>query len=135
MIGTAKQKPARGSALLASRERRAERTSHEQAEMTAAKVRDEYKCRVPRCIYKSKQLRIDAAHQVHRGMGGDPRGTRTERRTCIALCVVHHGEYDHGDLDISPLTDRVFDGPCEYHWPASGKSLYERTLRLPEPRT
>ena len=128
-------KPAKGSALLASRERRAGRTAHEVEKMAQAKVRDGFQCRVPRCEYRSKDLPIDPAHKVHRGMGGDPRGTRTERETIISLCRVHHGEYDHGDLEIDPLTDREFDGPCEYHWPASGKSLYERTLRLPEPRT
>lgn len=108
-------KPARGTALLASRQRRAERTAHEQREMQAALRRDERKCRVPRCEYATKKLRIEPAHMVHRGMGGDPSGERTTRATVISLCLVHHGQYDHGEIDIVPLTEQEFDGPCDWY--------------------
>jgi hypothetical protein len=51
----------------------------------------------------------------HRGMGGDPKGTRTTRATVISLCRIDHGRYDRGDLRIEPLTAKDFDGPCEFH--------------------
>jgi hypothetical protein len=107
-------KPARGTALLARRTKRRELVAHEQKEMRAAKKRDEGKCRRPRCPYAKDKLTIHAAHMVHRGMGGDPTGTRSSRETIISLCAIHHGMYDASDLWITPLTAQDFDGPCEY---------------------
>jgi hypothetical protein len=115
MAFTSFWKPAKGSSLLQKRTTRQARVAAEQKAMKAAKARDGQQCRHPRCGYKSKQLPIDPCHQVHRGMGGDPKGTRTTRATVISLCRIHHGLYDAGDLRIEPLTGQDFDGPCEFH--------------------
>ena len=108
-------KPTRGTALLKSRERRADRTAHEQREMQAALKRDGRVCRFPHCEFRAKKLPIDPAHHVHRGMGGDPKGTRTTRATVIALCRSHHGLWDADRIDIEPLTAAHFDGPASFY--------------------
>lgn len=108
-------KPPRGSHWLAGRKRRAARTAAEQKEMQAALRRDERRCRRVRCPYMRHKPVVDPAHMVHRGMGGDPKGTRTTRATVISLCRVHHGLYDTDKLRIFPLTPEDFDGPCDYH--------------------
>jgi len=113
-MGTAQPKPAKGSHWLAGRKRRGERTAHEQREMQAAKKRDGNVCRRPRCRFMHLKPAIDPAHQKHRGMGGDPKGTRTTRATVISLCRPHHGMYDVDDLRIEPLTADNFDGPCDW---------------------
>lgn len=110
-------KPRKGDYAIASRERRAERVAAEQKEMQAALVRDKRECRWPACPWKPKKLRIEAAHQAHRGMGGNPDGTRTTRQTVIALCLRHHQMWDHAELDIQPQTDDGFDGPVDFLLP------------------
>lgn len=131
-------KPLKGTATLERRQRRADVTSHERREMDAAKRRDHGKCRVPRCEYAPKKLRIDACHQIHRGMGGNPAKDRTTRATVISLCVVHHGLYDRGELDIEPLTDQHFDGVCAFYAVDGQRREHyatERIIGVSEPRT
>jgi hypothetical protein len=91
-------KPLRGTAVLERRERRAALKRHEDAEMRAAKKRDGYRCRVPRCKYRRDNLTMHAAHLRHRSMGGNPTGDRTTRDQLITLCARHHGEFDAGRL-------------------------------------
>jgi hypothetical protein len=102
-------KPMRGESLLASRQRRADRTAQEQREMQAALKRDGRQCRFPRCPFASKKLPIDPCHETHRGIGGDPKGTRTTRATVLSLCRIHHGMWDRGEIDCQPLTSRGFN--------------------------
>lgn len=108
-------KPMKGAALLASRERRAVHVRDEQREMQAAKRRDGHKCRWPSCAYAKRDLPIDACHLVHRGMGGDPKRTRTTRDQIWAACRIHHGLYDRGEIDVQPLTSAGTDGPLAFY--------------------
>lgn len=108
-------KPFRGVALLERRERRRDLVRHEQREMAAAKRRDHGKCRWPRCEYAKRHLPIDPCHLMHRGMGGDPKGTRTTRDQVISMCRIHHGLLDRGDLDIQPMTSAGTDGPVAFY--------------------
>lgn len=108
-------KPIRGSGLLAARERRAARVAAEQKVMQQAKRRDGNQCRWPRCEYRRHNLPIDAAHViVHRGAGGNPDGSRTQRALVAALCRKHHGLLDAALVQIEPLTDALMDGPCAF---------------------
>jgi hypothetical protein len=132
-------KPMKGAALLASRERRADRVAAEQAEMQAALKRDERKCRVPRCEYAGRKLPIDPCHKTHRGMGGDPTGFRTTRETIVSLCRIHHGMWDRGALDIETLhISQGFDGPCAFYVEdESGRSVcigIEKKISISETR-
>ena len=79
--------------------------------MRAALRRDHYRCRWPNCEYAKLDLPIDACHETHRGMGGNPKLDRTTRQTVLALCRIHHGLWDRGEITITPLTREGFDGP------------------------
>jgi len=107
-------KPRRGDALLERRTKRAATVKAEQAEMQAALKRDGRKCRWPGCIYAAKKLPIDACHLTHRGMGGNPSRSRTTRQQIVALCRIHHGQLDAGEIEIVPLTRTGADGRCIY---------------------
>lgn len=113
-------KPARGTALLESRDRRAKRTAAEQKAMQAALKRDGRKCRFPACEFRSKRLPIDPCHAFqHRGMGGDPSGERTSRALIVSLCRAHHGQLDWGvgatEIQIEALTPERADGPLAFY--------------------
>lgn len=111
-------KPARGTAYLEGRTRRAARRNAEQSVMRAAKKRDGGKCRRPGCkgTFEGLRLPIDACHGVHRGAGGNPDGSRTaETRQIISLCRWHHSRWDAHLMRIDPLTDAGFDGPCAFY--------------------
>jgi hypothetical protein len=108
--------------------------------MQAALKRDGRVCRFPRCEFTGKKLPIDPAHQTHRGMGGDPKGTRTTRATVIALCRVHHGQWDADEIRIEPLTAATFDGPVSFYrkHPETGRWLHvasETRIGVSEART
>lgn len=108
-------KDPRGTALLHSRARRAERTAHEQREMQAALKRDGRVCRWPACEYRTKDLPIDPCHVFqHRGMGGDPSGDRTRQDLIMAACRMHHGLIDNGTCEVHALTDKGTDGPVMF---------------------
>lgn len=120
-MGTATAKPAPGVNWKKAKEDKAELKAHEREQMDAAKLRDERKCRVPRCEYMPKKPRIEAAHwrDEHRAMGGNPAGDRTERKKLITLCFIHHKNYDRkggATLDIEFQDARqMFDGCCDYY--------------------
>lgn len=105
-------KPLKGEHALDRKATKRERVKAEQAEMRAALVRDRMRCRYPRC---TTGLTVDPCHLTHRGMGGNPSGSRTTRAAVIALCRRHHDEYDRAWIEIEPRTDRVFDGPCAFY--------------------
>lgn len=131
-------KPAKGSALLARREKTAKRQASEKAVMHQARVRDGFACRVPLCAFRAKKLPLDVAHRVHRGMGGNPKLDRTTLDGLITLCRIHHGMYDAAQLEIDPLSPEGFSGPCEFSAPDdSGRWAIvatERRFGVPETR-
>jgi hypothetical protein len=132
-------KPTRGTALLEHRQRRAELVQHERREMQAAKKRDGNKCRVPYCEFASMKLPIDVAHMRHRGMGGNPKGDRTERRLLVTLCRRHHGLYDGAELEIEPMTAALMDGPLLFAQLSESGHMetfaVERSIGVSETRT
>ena len=110
-------KPARGTALLERKARVQANRQHGRREMGAAKRRDAAacrgRCRIPFCAWL--KLKPVAAHVLrHRGMGGDPKGTRTRRDLCMGVCPPHHEMIDRKDLRVTPLTERLTDGPCSF---------------------
>jgi hypothetical protein len=119
-------KPARGSALLARRERRAARVQSEQRAMRAAKTRDKHRCRVPRCEFARKDMPIDACHLTHRGMGGNPSGDRTTRDQVVSLCRIHHGLLDRGVMGIHAETSLLADGALSFFFTDDGSFRRER---------
>lgn len=108
------EKPARGSGLLARRDRRRERVDAEQAEMRLARQRDQNRCRIPACEFaRRKDIPIDVCHEHgwHRGSGGNPDLSRTTTAHLFTGCRIHHGLYDAHEIAAQPLTSDGFDGP------------------------
>ena len=93
-------KPAKGSAYMASKDRRADRRDAEQRELQDALKRDHRRCRFPHCAgkHRSLPLPIDPCHMTqpdgtkHRGIGGDKSEgqQRTQRQWIAAMCRRHH---------------------------------------------
>jgi hypothetical protein len=107
-------KPVRGSKLLEHRKKTADEKRAEQKVMADTKLRDSKVCRVPFCEFVAQKLPIDCCHSQHRGAGGNPSGSRTERKLMFAGCRAHHGQYDAGLIDAEPLTADLFDGPVAW---------------------
>lgn len=104
-------KPLRGAYAA---ERKAKQRQHKDAErsiMSAVKAEDGHRCRYPRCT----EGPIECAHMRHRGMGGNRALDRTVPDGLISLCRRHHALLDRGDLEIIPLTNRQWRGPCAYY--------------------
>lgn len=112
------RKDAPGTVWLDRRSRRAARKAAEDKTMREAKKRDGNICRVPGCEFMSKKPRIECAHLDHRGMGGNPAGDRTQVDKLIALCFIHHAQFDKQmTLDIQPITKAGTSGPCAWFAP------------------
>jgi hypothetical protein len=109
-------KPAKGTATLERRGKRAEIRTHEQTEKAKVVKRDGAKvCRlVPNCPEKEK---FETAHLNDKGMGGD-HGNRSTADQMIRACFFHHqGKWSlhSGDIRVDCLTDRGTDGPVEVY--------------------
>lgn len=105
-------KPIKGTSLLGSRDRRQSRVASEQSIMRAC--RKHGKCIVPNCEYRTRKLPIDACHVIHRGIGGDPKGTRTTPNKLFPACRIHHGMHDRGELEVKPLNKQLdYRLPCK----------------------
>ena len=109
-------KPAKGTALIARRERRKQVESFEDAEKHKVRIRDRMTCRWPACEYcrRYKHLTLHVAHIAGKGMGGDG-GIRSIASNMILLCSLRHEgpiSLHSGDCRITPITARGTDGPC-----------------------
>lgn len=114
LIRNAPPKPAKGSATLERRSKRAAIRTHEQTEKAKVVKRDGAKvCRlVPNCPEKE---RFETAHLNDKGMGGD-HGIRSTADQMIRACLFHHqGKWSlhSGDLRVDCLTELGADGPVE----------------------
>jgi hypothetical protein len=107
------QKPKKGDAWLDSKKRSAERKAAEKKAMDEVRKLDKV-CRVPYCEHMPKKPQLHVMHQEHRGIGGNPAGDRTEIHKMLLGCFIHHREYDHGDLDFVPKTEKGTRGPLDW---------------------
>ncbi len=132
-------KPLKGDYRLEQRKAQRQRKATEADIMAEAKKRDHGKCRFPRCTFTD--LRVESAHLVHRGMGGNPALDRTERRKLIALCLRHHQMLDRLRwIRIEPVdADLGTDGCCAFYEinPTNGVLEHiatEKLIGVSEPR-
>lgn len=125
--GTASPKPAKGSALIAHRERRKALVDFEDGEKDAVRFRDK-RCRWPYCENcRRYKPRLEVAHLRAKGQGGD-HGTRSREDQMILLdFLTHQGGpsslEQHGRL-IVPLTAAGTAGPCEFWATGDDGQLY-----------
>ncbi len=106
-------KPIRGEFLAERKAKRQERVNAEKATMREARKRDGNVCRFPMCRHKS--MPVDVAHMIHRGIGGNPAGDRTQTELLWTACRIHHGQYDAGLIDVQPQ-DSILgaNGPMDF---------------------
>jgi hypothetical protein len=75
-------------------------------------------CRFPRCGCSKKGYALAVAHLEHKGMGGNPKGDRSEIARMILVCAPRHREnpvsLDRGTVRLTPLTDAGTRGPCTW---------------------
>lgn len=68
-------------------------------------------CRVPLCGCKRFKLPMHVSHQVHKGMGGDPTGERSQPELMVYVCSARHREnvvsIDRGTLRWRAVTEAV----------------------------
>lgn len=114
--GTAHFKPSRMEARIEREADKARVRDGEDRNKAAARRRDGWMCRFPRCVCHRPQLRLhpEVAHVVSKGMGGD-HGTRSAVAGLICLCPPRHREsrisLHRGTLKVEALTDRGMNGP------------------------
>ena len=111
-------KPAKGSALIARREKRKHLDALEDAEKHTVRIRDRMQCRWPGCEYcrRYKSLTLHCAHIHDKGMGGD-HGVRSTADQMILLCSLRHEgpiSLHSGDCRITPITAQGTNGPCRF---------------------
>lgn len=110
--------------------------------MQEARRRD-VKCRFPECtchpwLHSARPLpdRIyEVSHQVHRGMGGDPTGERSDPALLLLVCRWRHRlskfSIDRGTLKWKGLTDAGANGPIR--WLIKALDLPVTLLPGPDP--
>jgi hypothetical protein len=89
----------------------------EDRNKTAARRRDGWMCRFPRCVCHVKRLHPEVAHTHSKGAGGD-HGTRSHHSLLICLCPLRHREsrvsFHYETMKAEPLTEKGMDGPVRW---------------------
>lgn len=117
------QKPYKGQARDERMEKRADIEAAEEKNKREVRRLDGYMCRVPHCDCLKRRDRLEVAHLVDKGIGGD-HGVRSGLENLILLCLAHHQgrvSLHQGTLKIEPLTPEGMRGPCEF-WVSDGGS-------------
>lgn len=121
-------KPARGTARLERKARKAQAKQQEDEAIAAAKKRDHRRCRWPR----KHECRggLEGAHVFkHRGMGGNPAGDLTTRATILTVCAEIHRlgpeSIDGKQLKVVAETPCGTDGILSF-WRKNGDGEYYR---------
>lgn len=113
LIRNAPQKQPKGTSAKRLRALKRQRKARERSVMNETKARDNWRCRF-NCTVAGAD-RVQCAHRDHRGMGGDPKGDRTQRHLMVTACAKHHRAWDNGRVDLVPRTAAEFDGPCDFY--------------------
>lgn len=97
------EKPSPTARKLAQHRKRVDAVNAENANKRAAKRRDKHRCRFPLCGCRVLRLRIEASHNKHKGIGGNPAGDRSQVSGLVTLCLHRH---QHGRISIHKGTLR-----------------------------
>lgn len=103
--------------------KRVARETKEDAEKTKVRKRDK-RCRFPLCGCAKMKLKIGAvalrevSHSRHKGMGGQPSGTRSVAALMVLLCMARHRQLrfsvDRGTVEWKALTPAGANGPIAW---------------------
>lgn len=112
------EKPSPTARKIAQRRKRLDAVNTENAQKREAKRRDLHRCRFPLCGCRALGLRIEASHNKHKAMGGNPAGDRSLAAGLVTLCLHRH---QHGRISVHKgtlrprfLTDDEFNGPIAW---------------------
>lgn len=110
-------KPSRTARKKAERETKLERLAHENKEKAKVRRRDRG-CRFPLCGCKKLKLALQVSHDVHKGMGGDKTGERSQEHGMVQLCMHRHQfgavSRHRGTLRAVFLTSHGYNGPVAW---------------------
>lgn len=99
----------------------------------AVRRRDK-RCRFPLCGCKRFGLALHVSHSRHKGMGGNPKGDRSQPELMVLVCSARHREnriaIDRGTVRWRALTAAGADGPIA--WDIDAEAL-QPLGRLPSP--
>jgi hypothetical protein len=113
------QKPVKGSATAARRQVAKVRVRRENAEKAKVREREQRHCRFPLCPCHRLNWRREVAHKRHKGMGGQPEGSRSLASVMMLVCHWRHQaapvSLHSGRWRWEPLTDQGTDGPVSFH--------------------
>lgn len=119
-------KPAKGSHLIARKERRKAIENDEEGEKRKVRLRDK-SCRWPKCENCRRYgPRLEVAHIDAKGMGGD-HGVRSSADQMMLLdFLTHQGPQgiERHERKIEPLTAAGTDGPCAFYARDSNGDFY-----------
>ena len=111
----------RGQAVVERMERKKNTKAAEEAEKRKVRLRDKG-CRWPRCTHAKDGVRLEVAHVLNKGMGGD-KGVRSTADQMILLCYLHHqGPESLHSTDLAIYPESVTagtDGPVTF-WKEDG---------------
>lgn len=89
----------------------------EDKEKKAVRFRDKV-CRFPFCGCRKFGLALHVAHQKHKGMGGNPKGDRSDPALMVQVCSARHREnimsIDRGTIRWRALTKDGANGPIAW---------------------
>jgi hypothetical protein len=114
---------------------RAARLKVERDGKDAVRKADRY-CRFPSCGCRKLRLALAVAHLEHKGMGGNPKGDRSDEAKMILLCSGRHRELpislDMGTIEILPINASLGTrGPCIWY---IAREALDATLNRAVPR-
>jgi len=105
--------------ILAKKRTRKLASERELAEKALVRKRDKT-CRFPLCSCQRDhiRLRLEVAHHIHKGMGGNISGERSKRAGMVLLCEHRHRRapvsLDKGTVRVTFLSPRGFDGAVRW---------------------
>lgn len=122
-------KAPKGTATAERRAKRAKLRTAERKNKSAVRVREQWRCRFPRCGCGRTQpaLARHVAHLRHKGQGGNPAGDRSEPAGMINLCSWRHQtapvSLHAGNIRCVPLTAEGTAGPVS--WMIHRKAVFK----------
>ena len=103
----------------------------------AAVRRRDKVCRFPRCGCRRLGLRLEVAHDVHQGMGGNPLTDRNHTPNMVLLCTHRHQfgpvSFHKGTLRVMFLSRDGFDGPVKWMLNRGPESVFRELARERRP--
>lgn len=118
-------KPIPGTAKAERRARKTKRDAKERDAKKEVRRRDKH-CRFPLCGCRKGRPALHVSHQVHKGMGGNPKADRSVPELMVLLCAARHREnrisVDQGTVRWEALTAEGANGPIR--WLLAPMTLY-----------